>query len=55
MDCTFTTDQGTFNYRVGAIILDENRLPQGELYPEFFRTELLDPSKEIKHIITREY
>ena len=26
MDCTFTTDQGTFNYRVGAIILDENRL-----------------------------
>lgn len=154
MDCTFTTDQGTFNYRVGAIILDENRLlmahdrrrdqyytvggrvhlhetsedamireiyeetgvkaeidrlgfihenffkvkgtsyheislmfyikpfdyslidpekikcdgdteelcwldlnhlPQCALYPEFFRTELFDPSKEIKHIITREY
>lgn len=154
MDCTFPTDQGTFNYRVGAIILDENRLlmvhgrrrdqsytvggrvhlhetseeamlreiyeetgvkaeidrlgfihehffkvkgtsyhefslifyvkpfdyslidpekikcdgdteelcrldlnrlPQGELYPEFFRTELLNPSNEIKHIITREY
>ena len=154
MDCTFTTDQGIFNYRVGAIILDENRLlmvhdrrrdqyytvggrvhlhetseeamlreiceetgvtaeidrlgfvhenffkvkgtsyhefslifyikpfdyslidfnkikcdgefeelcrldlnrlPQCALYPEFFRTELLDPSNEIKHIITREY
>lgn len=26
MDCTFTTDQGKFNYRVGAIILRDGRV-----------------------------
>ena len=26
MDCTFKTDEGKFNYRVGALIRDGNRI-----------------------------
>ena len=35
--------------------LDINNLPDSEFYPEFFKTELLNPSTAIKHFITREY
>jgi len=26
MDCTFKTEEGKFNYRVGAIIIHDNKL-----------------------------
>ena len=35
--------------------VDINNLPDNEFYPEFFKTELLDPSNTLKHIINREY
>ena len=35
--------------------VDINDLPDGEFYPEFFRTELLNPSDTLKHFIVKEY
>ena len=35
--------------------VDLTNLPDCEFYPEFFKTELLDPSNTIRHFISREY
>lgn len=35
--------------------VDLNDLPDGEFYPEFFKTELPDPSDALKHFIVKEY
>ena len=35
--------------------VDLNDLPDNEFYPEFFKTELLNPSDTLKHIINKEY
>ena len=35
--------------------VDINDLPDGEFYPDFFKTEPLNPSNTLKHFISREY
>lgn len=35
--------------------VDITNLPDTEFYPDFFKTELLNPSKTVKHFINREY
>ena len=35
--------------------VDLTDLPDSEFYPEFFKTEPLNPSTPLKHFITREY
>lgn len=47
--CSTHTDQGAFE-KLEWLPLDS--LDDYTLYPEFFKTELKQPSKEIKHILT---
>ena len=35
--------------------VDLNDLPDSEFYPEFFKTEILNPSNTLKHFINKEY